>query len=166
MIYLYIIIGVILTIWIAFFLSLLEKQEKIIMGRKKIKKLLEKRLNSIPLLINLMTPFLVKKEEVLQKCLELRQELLYKQDMEKEQQLSRQITFLLSVAEKHEEVATDTRFIQMKQEIEQWHQQINMFIQEQNKRIEKMISFKKKIRWFLFPSTLIGKNIQSLSLLP
>lgn len=73
-----------------------------------------------------MNPHVIKAEGVFQRIIELRRAALFSKsiDEKREQELTKQIMFLFTIAEQHEEIKNDSRYKVVKKKLEQLNKKI------------------------------------------
>lgn len=129
---------------------------------QRLLQLLELRLNTLPLLISLMTPHVVKSEDVFRKSLQLHQTLLFYPGLEKEAELSRQITFLFQVAEKHPSLLADKAFQKTSQELAEMQKKILATLDQYNDALRTFQQLRRKSLWVLFPGYFLFSSLKPL----
>lgn len=145
------VILILLLLWAFFWQKYATHLGKLSAAREEVLVLLETRLNTLPLLISLMTPHVVKAEDVFLKIIKLRQQLLSEFNDEKEENLTEQIGFILKVAREHKEIIADKRFQSAQKELERVAKELRESMKRYNSYLEDFNRLRKKSKWLLFP---------------
>lgn len=139
------------VIWITFLVLYYLREIKIHTLYTQFLRLLQERNDSLPLLISLMTPYVVKKEEVFEKYLLLREKLRISHNLSTEKEISHQLEFLFQVVEKHEKLLQDKRFRKIQQDLQDIRKKTNEIVDTYNKEVLLFSALRKKSLFTLFP---------------
>lgn len=112
-------IGATLLVWILWAVRMLRVFNAYEKAQAGLKALSFARNNALPLFISLMEPFVTKGEEVFAPAITLRRKLLEDPNLHDEDEMTHQVWFLMTIADKHPELSRDTKFARIRGEMEQ-----------------------------------------------
>ena len=144
-------IGAVLLVWILWAVRMLMVFTAYEKSQAESKALTYARNNAIPLFISLMQPFVTKAEDVFAPIMALRRLLLEKPNLHDEDEMSHQVWFLMTIADKHPELARDTKFARIRAEMEEREKRITEL---RNLTEEHIVHWNDALRhgkWILFP---------------
>ena len=158
------IVVLVVIVWISFLVLYYNREHTLRTIVDNINSTLEKRLYTTPLLIELLKPHVVKKDQVFKKILTLRSKLLFQPNREKENEVSHQLEFLLQIATKHSEITQDRRFEMVQKEIEEHKQKVRESVQKYEAVRDEFQQLRKKSLFALFPGFFLIKLPQPLEI--
>lgn len=145
------VIGAILLVWILWAVRMLFVFNAYEKSQAESKALYYARNNAIPLFISLMKPFVTKAEEVFAPTIALRRKLLEEPNLPDEDELSHQVWFLMTIADKHPELARDTKFARIRGEMEEREKRLTELRNLTEVHVVHWNDALRHGRWILFP---------------
>lgn len=144
-------IGAILLVWILWAVRMLLVFHAYEKSQAQSQALFYARNNAIPLFISLMAPFVTKGEEVFAPTIALRRRLLTDPNPADEDELSHQIWFLMTIADKHPELARDTKFARIRGEMQEREKRLTELRNLTEVHVVHWNDALRHGRWILFP---------------
>lgn len=148
--------GILLIIWLIYFYLYSTQLIQISKTQEILKVQYRERQDEIPLLMMILTPHIVKSEEVFLKTIRLRHELLFHRAPAKEKMLQEQIAFILTVADHHIELTNDPRYNRTKDTILSLNSKIEEQEQEFNHQLAIWSDIRRKSLLCLFPGYFLS----------
>lgn len=118
----------------------------------------EKRRDTIPLLISLMQGYVIRSEEVFRKIKALHSQLLSFSDQHTQEIVTKELSFIQTVAEQHTSIRDDKRLRQIMLELTTMEENLRDITQRINKEQELFVKLKRKSIWCLYPGFFLIAN--------